>query len=196
MSLFRGMGIGIYQQLFGCANTVLTKLSSALQNQAYIKKFSTNSNYSYIVLNMNKRVVDINETFRSKCREANLKITPQRSLIFDELSKATDHPTVDGIYKRVRKTLSNISFDTVYRTLLSFTKIGIVNLVEGTGEQKRFEPNLHQHHHFRCIKCYTIYDFENDANNDIAVPEAVQKQGVIINKRVVLEGICSKCKEK
>ncbi|MDX9702273.1 MAG: transcriptional repressor [Candidatus Auribacterota bacterium] len=134
--------------------------------------------------------------FYDKCAERGLKITPQRSVIFDELVKATDHPTADAIYKRVRKTLSNISFDTVYRTLLSFTEIGLVNLVEGTGEQKRFEPNLSQHHHFRCIKCYTIYDFENDAYNDIAVPEAVQRQGVIINKRVVLEGICSRCKGK
>ncbi len=139
---------------------------------------------------------ELKKMFYDKCAEKGLKITPQRSLIFDELSKATDHPTADAIYKRVRKSLSNISFDTVYRTLLSFTEIGIVNLVEGSGEQKRFEPNLHQHHHFRCIKCHTIYDFDHDAYNDIAVPEAVQKQGVIINKRVVLEGVCSKCKDK
>jgi Fur family peroxide stress response transcriptional regulator len=139
---------------------------------------------------------ELKKIFYDKCAENRLKITPQRSLIFDELVKATDHPTADAIYKRVRKTLSNISFDTVYRTLLLFTETGIINLVEGTGEQKRFEPNLHQHHHFRCIKCYTIYDFENDAYNNIVVPEAVQRQGVIINKRVVLEGICSKCKGK
>jgi len=139
---------------------------------------------------------ELKKMFYDKCAEKGLKITPQRSLIFDELSKATDHPTADAIYKRVRKNLSNISFDTVYRTLLSFTEIGIVNLVEGTGEQKRFEPNLHQHHHFRCVKCFTIYDFENEAYDNIDVPEAVQKQGTIFNKRVVLEGICSKCKGK
>ena len=139
---------------------------------------------------------ELKKIFYDKCAENGLKITPQRSLIFDELSRAKDHPTADAIYKRVRQSLSNISFDTVYRTLLSFTKIGIVNLVEGTGEQKRFEPNLHQHHHFRCIKCYTIYDFENEAYNKIVVPEAVQRQGIITNKRVLLEGICAKCKGK
>jgi Fur family transcriptional regulator, peroxide stress response regulator len=139
---------------------------------------------------------ELKKMFYDKCAEKGLKITPQRSLIFDELSKATDHPTADAIYKRVRKNLPNLSFDTVYRTLLSFTEIGIVALVEGYGEQKRFEPNLHQHHHFRCIRCHTIYDFENDSYNDIDVPAAVQKKGVIINKRVVLEGICFKCKGK
>ncbi len=145
---------------------------------------------------MDSEHAELKKKFFDKCAEKGLKITPQRSLIFDELSKAKDHPTSDAIYQRVRKSLPNISFDTVYRTLLSFTEIGIVSLVEGTGEQKRFEPNLHRHHHFRCIKCYTIYDFENDAYDNIAVPDAVRKQGVIINKRVVLEGICSKCKGK
>jgi Fur family peroxide stress response transcriptional regulator len=136
------------------------------------------------------------DLFYKKCAEHGLKVTPQRVRIYEELTKAMDHPSADVIFKRVRKDLPNISFDTVYRTLLSFTEIGIVYLVEGTGEQKRFETNQHQHHHFRCIKCYTIYDFEHDAYNDIAVPDVVKKQGVIINKRVVLEGICSKCTGK
>lgn len=139
---------------------------------------------------------ELKRKFYDKCAEEGLKITPQRSLIFDELSKATDHPTADAIYKRVRKSLPNISFDTVYRTLLSFAETGIVSLVEGTGEQKRFEPNLRRHHHFRCVKCYAIYDFENEGYDNIPVPDAVKKQGVIINKRVVLEGICSDCKGK
>jgi Fe2+ or Zn2+ uptake regulation protein len=44
------------------------------------------------------------------------------------------------------------------------------------------------------MKCHTIYDFENDAYDNIIVPEVVKKQGVVMNKRVVLEGVCSKCK--
>lgn len=139
---------------------------------------------------------ELKQMFFDKCAENGLKITPQRTLIFEEMAKAKDHPTAEAIYSRVRKTLTNISFDTVYRTLLSFTEIGIVNLVEGTGQKKRFEPNSHQHHHFRCIKCQTIYDFENEAYDSISVPEAIQQQGVVISKRVVLEGICSKCKDK
>lgn len=139
---------------------------------------------------------ELKKMFYEKCAEKKLKITPQRLLILDEVSKAKDHPTADALYRRVRKTLSNISFDTVYRTLLSFTEIGIVNLVEGTGEQKRFEPNHHHHHHFRCVKCHIIHDFENESYDNIEVPKAVQKQGTVYNKRVVLEGICSKCKGK
>ena len=139
---------------------------------------------------------NLTKLFYEKCTEHGLKITPQRKVIYEELVKASDHPTADALYKRSRKSLANISFDTVYRTLISFTEIGIVSLVEGYGEQKRFEPNLHQHHHFRCIKCHTIFDFENASYNDISVPAEVQKQGTVISKRVVLEGVCAKCKGK
>jgi Fur family peroxide stress response transcriptional regulator len=132
--------------------------------------------------------------FYEKCAEHGLKVTPQRVRIYEELVKSADHPSANAIYKRVRKSLPNISFDTVYRTLLSFTEFGLITLVEGYGEEKRFEPNGHPHHHFRCIKCHIINDFQNDAYNNIPVPEAVKKQGIILNKKVVLEGICLKCK--
>ena len=135
-------------------------------------------------------------TFTAKCLEQGLKITPQRSLILEELLRAKDHPTADAIYKRVRKSMPNISFDTVYRTLLLFAEIGMVSLVEGYGEQKRFEPNLHNHHHCRCIKCHAIIDFCNDSYDAIQVPEGLSKQFQVLNKRVVFEGICSKCKQK
>ena len=46
--------------------------------------------------------------FKDKCAEHNLKITPQRVIIYEELSKSKDHPSADAIYKRVRKTLPNI----------------------------------------------------------------------------------------
>lgn len=136
------------------------------------------------------------EIFRQKCAEHHLKITPQRVTIYEELLKSKDHPSADLIYHRVKKTLSNISFDTVYRTLLSFVEMGMVNLVEGYGEKKRFEPNLNRHHHFRCLKCHDIIDFHNDAYDSIDTPEEVKKQFRVLRTRVVLEGICKKCSGK
>lgn len=145
---------------------------------------------------MKNRTEERKKAFYDRCAEKGLKITPQRSFIFDELSKAKDHPSADAIFKRVRKHLPNISFDTVYRTLLSFTELGIATLVEGSGEQKRFEPNLGQHHHFRCLRCHSIHDFENNVYDNIAIPHSIRKEGIVINKRVVLEGICRKCRKK
>jgi len=144
-------------------------------------------------------ITDIKEKkqfFYDKCVEHGLKITPQRSAIYDELVKAKDHPSANDLYKRVRKALPNISFDTVYRTLLSFFEIGLAHLVEGYGELKRFDPDIDHHHHLRCIKCQKIIDFDNTFYDEIKIPSELNKEFTILNKKVVLEGICKECSKK
>ncbi len=136
------------------------------------------------------------KNFRDVCEEHNLKITPQRTVIYKELLKAKDHPSADMLYKRVRNSLPNISFDTVYRTLLSFSEIGIADTIEGHGEPKRFDPDTKPHHHFRCMKCGKITDFKSELYDNIEIPREIRKDFKVIKKRVVLEGICKYCSSK
>ena len=145
---------------------------------------------------MNKRTDIGMKSFKEKCRESALKITPQRTTIYEELLKAKDHPSADTLYNRVRDRLPNISFDTVYRTLLSFSEIGIADVVEGYGEPKRFDPDTREHHHLRCTKCGNIIDFQNELYDNIEIPEKIKKNFKVTKKRVVLEGICKKCEKK
>jgi Fur family transcriptional regulator, peroxide stress response regulator len=135
------------------------------------------------------------EVFYRKAREHGLKVTPQRTTIYQELLKAKDHPSADAIYRRIVKRIPNISFDTVNRTLLTFSEIGVADVVEGYGQPKRYDPDMDIHHHFRCIQCGSITDFYNKKYDNITVPEEINKQFEVIRKRVVLEGLCSKCKK-
>ncbi|NIT41784.1 MAG: transcriptional repressor, partial [Gammaproteobacteria bacterium] len=98
-------------------------------------------------------------SFESICREHGLSITPQRVAIYKELLSSLEHPSAIMIYKKVSEYYPNISLDTVNRTLLTFHKIGLAKAVGGTGDPKRFDPNLEPHHHFRCISCGEIIDF-------------------------------------
>lgn len=133
------------------------------------------------------------DLFYWKSKENGLKITPQRTAIFQELLKAKDHPTADDIYKRIVKKIPNISFDTVNRTLLTFSKIGMIKVVEGYGQAKRYDPDMGIHHHFRCIRCGRIIDFHNKDYDDIAVPAEINKRFTVTSKKVVLEGLCGTC---
>jgi Fur family peroxide stress response transcriptional regulator len=133
--------------------------------------------------------------FKHKCRANNLKITPQRTAIYGELIKSKDHPSSSTIFNKLRKIFPDISFDTVNRTLLTFAEIGIVSAVEGYGEPKRFDPNTELHHHFRCIKCNKIIDIRHKSFDRIKIPQDIQKQFTVLSKRVLLEGICDKCKK-
>jgi len=138
---------------------------------------------------------DLLKIFAEKCAQYNLRVTPQRFAIYQEISKAKDHPSALILYKRVRKVLPNISFDTVYRTVLTFSGFGIVELVEGYGEEKRFEVQTQPHHHFRCIRCRRIIDLYSDDFDAVDVPKSIRSKYTIVRKRVHLEGICDRCKK-
>lgn len=136
------------------------------------------------------------DLFREKCREYGLKLTPQRTLIYKELLKSRDHPNADVLFKRVNKIFPDISLDTVNRTLLTFHNIGLISVVEGYGEPRRFDPDIENHHHFRCVKCNTIVDFDYKLFYRIKVPDEIKKKFFVINKKVLLEGYCDKCRRK
>jgi Fur family peroxide stress response transcriptional regulator len=131
-----------------------------------------------------------------KCKEHKLKMTPQRIVIYEQLRKSKDHPSADIICRKARKIFPSISFDTVNRTLATFSEIGIINVVEGRGDPRRFDPNIERHHHFRCMKCNTIVDFKNRSYDHIQVPRNLRKRFTVLNKRVVLEGMCNKCSSR
>lgn len=141
----------------------------------------------------NNRADNIQEFIRI-CRGHHLKVTPQRIAIYQELINSDTHPTADAIYQIVRKKYPNISFDTVNRTLLTFAKIGIVDVVETFGGAKRFDPKVANHHHLHCTQCGKIIDFYSRTYDNLEVPEEVHGEFQVISKRVVLKGICKECR--
>ena len=133
------------------------------------------------------------QTFLQTCRKNRLKITPQRVAIFKKITDLNTHPTADDIYQMIKKDFSNISLDTVNRTLLTFAEIGVVDVVETFGGAKRFDPDVSIHHHFFCIQCGEITDFKDPSYDDLAVPEKLRHQFQVISKRLILKGFCKAC---
>jgi Fur family peroxide stress response transcriptional regulator len=164
----------------------------------------TNRNYSYIVLTMNKEDYTINsdelarktEWFISRCRQTGLKVTPQRLAIYHELLKTDEHPSAEIMYNKIKKEFPNISLDTVNRTLMTLSDIGAANIVEGSGDARRFDGSLDEHQHFKCIKCKKIIDFHHKPFDVIKIPKYISKKYKILKKTVYLEGICDSCLER
>jgi len=131
--------------------------------------------------------------FRDKCRANELSITPQRVAIYTELIKSKKHPSAEDVFGKVRRTFPDISLDTVYRTLSTFAEIGIINVVEGYGEARRYDPDLTSHHHFRCRKCNKIVDFHEDSYDNLKLPKEFGKGYEVTGIKVIIEGLCNKC---
>jgi len=122
-----------------------------------------------------------------------LKVTPQRTAVYRAMLSSGPHPSAEEVYANVRKSLPHISFDTVYRTLLSFTELDIIWLASGGEEKRRFDCNLHRHHHFRCVKCQAITDFDSKACDELPLPGCLGRDFKVQSRRMVLEGLCPKC---
>jgi Fur family peroxide stress response transcriptional regulator len=134
------------------------------------------------------------QDFKKICREKKMKVTPQRTAIYNELLKSKDHPNVETLYKRVRKTFPDISFDTVYRTLSFFHEIGIADIIEGLSPTRRYEGNTNRHYHFICQKCGRISDIES-VPFDFRIPKEIKLNYNINNIRILFDGICKDCQK-
>lgn len=135
------------------------------------------------------------KAFYKKCRDNRVKLTPQRIMLYRELIRSKEHPSADTIYRKAKKIFPSISFDTVNRTLLTFSKMGIVKVVEGYGSPRRFDANLLEHHHFTCIECMDIIDIPSRSFDELEIPEDIGRRHLVLGKKVVLEGICCECQK-
>lgn len=133
------------------------------------------------------------DAFQVRCRQANLKVTPQRMAVYKVLVETDEHPSAEMVFNKVRQQTPNISLDTVNRTLLTLAKIGAAFIVEGSGDAKRFDGNLEHHQHFKCIKCRRIVDFHYKPFDNIKLPAKISKKFTVLKKTVYLEGVCDLC---
>ncbi len=131
--------------------------------------------------------------FQHACRAKDLRVTPQRIEIFKELAEATDHPTAEKLHQRLVERMPTLSLDTVYRTLGTFSEMGLINKVETTESQAHFEVSCTQHHHLVCERCKRIIDFMWQQVDDADLPEETKFLGNFNRRNVVVYGICKNC---
>lgn len=121
------------------------------------------------------------------------RMTPQREVILNEISKCKGHPTADMLYERIRKKLPRISLATVYRNLEILSEAGKIRKLEISGRQKRFDRELGQHHHIYCVQCHRV----DNIKVPMASPNSATGIGYRISGcRIEFFGICPDCQKK
>ncbi len=135
--------------------------------------------------------------FIQKCRENHLSVTPQRLAIYREIMDDRSHPNPEIIYKRVKKEFPTISFATVYKTLETFEKHGIISVVTTIHNTVRYDPVTEPHHHAICVRCKKVFDIFDEQLNQLSVPEAVTRGGnQFLNYSIQFNIICADCLAK
>lgn len=133
------------------------------------------------------------ENLTSGAKNAGIKLTPQRLEVFRELAASQDHPDADAIFRAVQARMPTVSIDTIYRTLWMLHDRGLVRTVGPERQSVRFDANLEQHHHYICVRCGLVRDFESADLNALRVPRAVNALGSVTDAHVEVRGVCTTC---
>jgi len=141
-------------------------------------------------------VDDTLRTLERAFKSSGLRMTHQRLEIYRELARAKDHPSAEGIFRRVQSRVPTISLDTVYRTLSTFEDSGLIARVQVSDDHGRFDGDRSPHHHLICIRCKTIADFAWESFDGAELPESTAIWGRVTDKNVVVRGICNSCLNK
>jgi Fur family peroxide stress response transcriptional regulator len=89
--------------------------------------------------------------------------------------------------------MPTVSLDTVYRTLRLLTDLGLLTTLGPRQDSVRFDANLENHHHYLCLRCGLVRDFESAELNEMHIPDSVNRFGRVVSARVEVRGICQRC---
>ncbi len=135
------------------------------------------------------------DQFIQNCRERNLSVTPQRLAIFKALVNDNSHPNPEHIHKKIKTENPTISFATVYKTLETFEKNGIVSLVTNLHNTIRYDPVTEQHHHVVCVKCKKVVDLFDEGLDKISIPQSVTEENDLLYYSVHFNVVCPDCRD-
>ncbi len=135
-------------------------------------------------------------SFINECKKLGIKVTPQRIAIYKELTNTTDHPSTEEIFKKIRTYYPNISLTTIYRTLETFEKLGLISVVNILYNAARYDANLEPHHHLVCVVCKKVEDFYDNSLANLNIPKEALLDYKLLGYTVQINGICTECRKK
>jgi len=124
-------------------------------------------------------------------KEYNLKVTPQRVAIVDELY-LKGHINIDELFSSLKIKFPSISLATIYKNINAMLEKLFVSEVKIPHEKSVYELTKELHAHLVCNKCSNIEDIS--LNTASLIKEASSKSNFKLeNITVVLTGLCLSC---
>lgn len=130
-------------------------------------------------------------------KEKGYKITPARMAIINIFAKSKIPLTAEDVLQELKRDKNNKDTNeaTVYRTLASFAKDGVLKRIDWRKDSAYFELSQEHHHHITCVKCETVEDFESkELEKDLKnVIRSSSKFTNIRDHSLELFGLCKTC---
>jgi Fur family transcriptional regulator, peroxide stress response regulator len=138
-------------------------------------------------------VADRLEKFKVAAKSSGVKLTHQRLEIFREIASSREHPDAETLLRALKPRMATVSLDTIYRTLWMLKGLGLVSTLGPRRDSLRFDANVDPHHHFVCVRCGRVSDFENRDLDSLPIPAQMPGVGTVLATRVEVTGVCEGC---
>ncbi len=137
------------------------------------------------------------ETNRKTFSAPGLRVTSQRALILEIIRHGRGHLDADEIYRRAREKHSRLSLSTVYRTLQTLKKLGLVEELHFDEEHHHYEVKpAAEHHHLICLGCGKVVEFKCPLSQEMKDGVSREKNFEVTEVEVQMRGYCSKCRQQ
>ena len=103
--------------------------------------------------------VDVVQTIINRFSSRDIRLTPQRISVYRYLLENRIHPTVETVYNALKVDNPSLSKTTIYNTVDTLTKAGLVKVVRTSEGEVRLDGYTHDHGHFYCRNCGEVFDF-------------------------------------
>ena len=138
----------------------------------------------------------MNRQYHSILAEAGIRPSIQRIAVYSWLCEHPVHPDVETVYDALNPIYPTLSKTTVYNTLKLFEEKKIVQSLKIEDDKLRFDAEMKDHLHFKCIKCNGIFDVF--AGTEVSqlfnnISTMVPKGFSISKIQTNLWGICQNC---
>ncbi|MGQ9921505.1 MAG: Fur family transcriptional regulator [Desulfobacca sp.] len=120
----------------------------------------------------------------------------QRDIILEEVLRDKTHPSAQEVFDRVRPRLPKISLGTVYRNLEQLAAHGLIRKLELPGEQRRFDGDVSEHYHIRCLVCGRVDDVYGPPLTDLPKLFPALQDYTILGHHLEFIGVCPSCRQK
>lgn len=123
------------------------------------------------------------------------KVTPQRLAVYEALADETWHPNAEMLFKKLQPRFPAMSFATVYKTVEILQDIDVIQILNTGEDSFRYDADVSEHYHLRCLKCGNVDDARMDENIQKQLTGEVEKaSGYSISRRqFYFFGLCPTC---
>ncbi len=128
-----------------------------------------------------------------KLRGKGYKVTPQRIAICRIVLNSRSHPSAQQVYDEVKKLHPTVSLATVYKTLEVLRNLDLVQEINFSRGQARFDSYLTPHINLVCLKCGKIADVDDVTVKEMTTRVAAAAKFKLVGQRMDVYGFCQKC---